>query len=659
MKKILSSLAVIVLSALLVASLASAQPGVGFSKTSPLIGTGSSGSPLRIGPAVACATNEILKWNGSAWACAADSGGSFTPSVQTSSSTGTLNDFALSAGTTLLRFTSASTTTVTGLARGGGNVDGDCVDIQYEGSSTFQLGSSGGTASNNFRFSNGVTTYSLGVGNANTSKAVRACYSTTTSRWTVFAESTQCSTSQVAQVDGSGVVTCAAIGDITGVTAGTGLTGGGTSGTPTLTLNMTAQSCSAGSFLSAATATGVFTCTAEPGDITGVTANSPLSGGGTTGAITVGMANGDRGDITTTTGTQTGDTWTIDNSAVTLAKIANIATSRILGRVTASSGVVEELTGTQATTLLDTFSTSTTTKGVVPGSNGGGSSVFLNGGGTWTTPTGDTAQSLTTAGTQTALNVSSTTTLLYWDPGGTIALQGIANGAANRRFKMVINAAQLVGVQIESGSASAANRIMSGDGLAWDYKGPVVIEWAYDTVNSRWTFGPATKYMPTAVIAGAATVGTTLGVTGATTLSSTMDVTGSTTFSGATNTFGDSNADEAYFRTNVYSVTTSSAANKPTISSCGTGPGVVGGSFGFIISPGTGSPTSCTATFADAFIDTPSCVVTPTTSGTVSGGVYMSAVSSSALTITTATGAALTGSLHVHCVGTSVNAGSP
>lgn len=54
-----------------------------------------------------------------------------------------------------------------------------------------------------------------------------------------------------------------------------------------------------------------------------------------------GVTDGDKGDITVSS---SGATWTIDNSAVTLAKIANIATDRLLGRDTASSGVVEELT---------------------------------------------------------------------------------------------------------------------------------------------------------------------------------------------------------------------------------------------------------------------------------------------------------------------------
>lgn len=51
--------------------------------------------------------------------------------------------------------------------------------------------------------------------------------------------------------------------------------------------------------------------------------------------------NGDKGDITVTS---SGGTWTIDNDAVTFAKIQNIATDRLLGRDTASSGDVEELT---------------------------------------------------------------------------------------------------------------------------------------------------------------------------------------------------------------------------------------------------------------------------------------------------------------------------
>ena len=54
----------------------------------------------------------------------------------------------------------------------------------------------------------------------------------------------------------------------------------------------------------------------------------------------------------------------ITNAAVTYAKIQNVAaTSRVLGRITTGAGVIEELTGSQITPLLDAGTT--TTKGTV------------------------------------------------------------------------------------------------------------------------------------------------------------------------------------------------------------------------------------------------------------------------------------------------------
>jgi len=74
---------------------------------------------------------------------------------------------------------------------------------------------------------------------------------------------------------------------------------------------------------------------------------------------------------------------TIANSAVTLAKMANVATSTFLGRVTTATGVVEALTGTQATTLLNNFTSAL--KGLAPAS-GGGTVNFLRADGTWVDP---------------------------------------------------------------------------------------------------------------------------------------------------------------------------------------------------------------------------------------------------------------------------------
>ena len=54
-----------------------------------------------------------------------------------------------------------------------------------------------------------------------------------------------------------------------------------------------------------------------------------------------GVSDGDKGDITISS---SGTVYTIDNSTVTLAKMANIGTGKVIGRTTAGSGVPEEVT---------------------------------------------------------------------------------------------------------------------------------------------------------------------------------------------------------------------------------------------------------------------------------------------------------------------------
>ena len=79
-------------------------------------------------------------------------------------------------------------------------------------------------------------------------------------------------------------------------------------------------------------------------------------------------------------------TTAISNNAVTYQKLQDVsATNRFIGRISSGSGDAEELTGTQATTLLDVFTSSL--KGLVPAS-GGGTTNFLRADGTWATPPG-------------------------------------------------------------------------------------------------------------------------------------------------------------------------------------------------------------------------------------------------------------------------------
>jgi hypothetical protein len=128
---------------------------------------------------------------------------------------------------------------------------------------------------------------------------------------------TSTKTLTLTQQDGGTLTTSFSIpqGDITGITAGTGITGGGTSGTVTITNSDTGSSqdifkhldfdgvlfdatnnddtatFKAGTNVSfsadAATKIVTISATSNPGDITGVIAGTGLSGGGTSGTVTL------------------------------------------------------------------------------------------------------------------------------------------------------------------------------------------------------------------------------------------------------------------------------------------------------------------------------------------------------------------------------------
>ncbi|UOF76952.1 hypothetical protein [Bacteriophage sp.] len=177
--------------------------------------------------------------------------------------------------------------------------------------------------------------------------------------------------------------------------------------------------------------------TASPGDNTTKAASTAF----VTAAIAAisGVTDGDKGEITVS---GAGATWTIDNNVVSLAKMAQVSTARFLGRVTASTGNVESLTGTQATMLLDVFTSSL--NGVVPAS-GGGTLNFLRADGTWAAPAGASGVTSIT-GTANQITASASTGAV------TLSLpQNIATGSSP-----TFNGMNLTSLDVSDGSATSA-----------------------------------------------------------------------------------------------------------------------------------------------------------------------------------------------------------
>jgi hypothetical protein len=219
--------------------------------------------------------------------------------------------------------------------------------------------------------------------------------------------------------------------------------------------------------VSVATANGISGTVANPtttpaitlslGAIVPTTVNSVTLSGSSTPSLSVTGASSISGSHSgTSSGTNTGDQTitltsdvtgsgtgsfaaTIANGVVSNAKLANVATSTFKGRTTAGTGSPEDLTSTQATALLNPFSS--TLKGLAPAS-GGGTTNFLRADGSWATPASGGTGTVTSVSVVTANGVSGSVANPTTTPAITLSLGDIsaatskpsATGSALRSF---------------------------------------------------------------------------------------------------------------------------------------------------------------------------------------------------------------------------------
>lgn len=138
----------------------------------------------------------------------------------------------------------------------------------------------------------------------------------------------------------------------------------------------------------------------------------------------------------------------VDN-AVTMPKLADVASPTILGRISAGDGDPEVLNGGQVTTMLSVFST--VAKGLVPPSGGG--STFLRADGNWATPATDVG----------AVAWGAITGTLSAQADLTAALNGKASTSHTHSITDVTGLQSALDAKLDDSQLGAANGVASLD----------------------------------------------------------------------------------------------------------------------------------------------------------------------------------------------------